>query len=152
MSLADFFSPEQRLEFFSRNFHAGQVFYLFCGFTTPPKDKYLLLACVNPLPLFLVINSEINDFKLKRTHLRERQVLIKTEDYTFLNHDSYIDCTEAKDSLSQEEVERQVLTDSTRIKGNANLDTIKNVVDSINAARTVALRHKIWMLAELNSL
>lgn len=149
MSLADFFSPEQRLEFFNRSFYAGQVFYLYCSFTTPPKDKYLLLACVNPRPLFLVINSEINDFVMKRPHLRERQVLIKAEDYSFLIHDSYVDCTEAKDSLLKEDVERQVLIDTKRIKGAISPDTVAEVVNSINTSRTIALRHKIWMLAEL---
>lgn len=42
----------------------------------------------------VIINSDINQFILKRPHLLERQLEISDEQYSFLTHKSYINCAQ----------------------------------------------------------
>lgn len=42
----------------------------------------------------VVINSAINPFILRRPHLLSRQVQILNERYSFLSHDSYVNCAQ----------------------------------------------------------
>lgn len=42
----------------------------------------------------VVINSVINPFIMRRPHLLSRQVLILNEKYSFLSHDSYVNCAQ----------------------------------------------------------
>ncbi len=42
----------------------------------------------------VVINSAINPFIMRRPHLLSRQVLILNEKYSFLSHDSYVNCAQ----------------------------------------------------------
>lgn len=42
----------------------------------------------------VIINSQINQFILKRPHLLERQLEISEKKYSFLSHTSYINCAQ----------------------------------------------------------
>ncbi|MGN0280877.1 MAG: hypothetical protein ACI4B3_01065 [Prevotella sp.] len=42
----------------------------------------------------VVINSAINPFIMRRPHLLSRQVQILNERYSFLSHDSYVNCAQ----------------------------------------------------------
>ena len=42
----------------------------------------------------VVINSSINPFIMRRPHLLSRQVQILNEKYSFLSHDSYVNCAQ----------------------------------------------------------
>lgn len=58
-------------------------------------DKFYIIAGMSGDKLCVcsvVINSAINPFILKRPKLLERQVCIFKKDYSFLTHDSYINC------------------------------------------------------------
>lgn len=72
---------------------AGAVIRLFCDFTTPPKFKYLMIATIEPLQVFM-INSEIPEFIKRNESLLADQVDIPHKDYQFLTHDSVLNCIE----------------------------------------------------------
>lgn len=42
----------------------------------------------------VIINSAINPFIMRRPHLLSRQVQIHNKDYTFLSHNSYVNCAQ----------------------------------------------------------
>lgn len=112
MSSGGLFSVEQRLDSIRRQFLPGQIFYLFCEFTRPrPKPKFIVLACVNPRPLVLLINTNKSEMIRSDPDLESTQVCIRAADYSFLSYDSYIDCLECFD-MPQDEVERQILADA----------------------------------------
>lgn len=128
----------------------GQVFYLYCDFTTPtPKEKYLLLASVDPVPLFFVINSNINPFIESREYLRVCQVLLGSSDYDFLDHDSYVDTTTAIDCFHLSDIKKQILGDVNRVKGAINHASKEAVVEAVNKSMTLEKRYKKWILASL---
>lgn len=149
MPLGDSFPLEQRLATLQRHLRAGSVFYLFCDFTTPPKEKFLLLACISPAPLFLIINSEISEFYQCRPHLRDRQVQISAAEHDFLTHDSFVDCTQVFTQFSEERIQDQSLSDIGRIKGAISLTACAAVIKAVQASRTIELKYKQWILAEL---
>ena len=63
-----------------------------CRHTTPPKNKYVVIVCLNPNPYGFLINSEIAPFIQKRPNLLSCQVSITAERYGFLDHNSYVNC------------------------------------------------------------
>jgi hypothetical protein len=151
MSLGDFFPQEDKRQSIKRQFVPGQVLYLFCSFTTPqPKNKFLFVACVNPRPLLFVINSQINDFISNRPHLRRCQVSIKSGDYKFLTHDSFINCTEAKDDFDYSDIEIQLLNDMTRIRGPLSQPCVDEIIEAVKLTKALAPRYKAWILASLH--
>ena len=64
-----------------------------CPHTSPVKDKFVVIVCFDGEPLGFLINSAISNFIKKRPVLLNCQIPIKSSDYWFLDHDSYIDCS-----------------------------------------------------------
>jgi hypothetical protein len=65
-----------------------------CSHTYPPKDKFIAVVCKDSRYMGFLINSEIHPFIQKRPNLLSCQILIKSSDYWFLSHDSYLNCVE----------------------------------------------------------
>jgi|SRR5882672_9147868 len=150
MNLGNAFSREAKIETFQRSFHAGRILHLFCGFTRPsPKEKFVVVGCAAPRPLVIVVNSEIREFVKRRPRLLVCQVMLSKNDYSCLHHDSYLDCSRAIDYFTQAIVENQVVRDMARIKMCLTKADTANVIKAIEAAETIPLRDKLWMLDEL---
>ena len=92
-----------------------------CRHTTPVKKKYVVVVCANPNPYGFLINSRIHPFVLKKPDLLAGQVLIESNKYSFLNHDSYINCNELFSFRAQELKKLQKVQNNTKTE-------IKNVV------------------------
>ena len=149
-TLGDFFSEDKKREHIARSLKPGQIFYLFCNFTSPQKEKYLILICSEPKHLFFLINSEIHPFIKKRSELNQCQVSLKQNDHNFLDHDSFIDCIDVKE-FHLEEIENQILVDMSRIKGTANQQVIDNIIAAVKTTKTIIPRHKKWILDSLTN-
>lgn len=150
MILGDHFPRNVKLQSIKEKLQPGRVVYLFCEFTVPePKDKYLLLGCVDPLPLFLVINSEVSDFIKERSHLLRRQAKLDVASHNFLNHDSFIACHEAKSVFSMEDINTQLLNDMNRIKGMISDDVRDQVLAAVKVCTVLPRREKEWIVKAL---
>ena len=60
-------------------------------------EKFLIVAGVSEdriLVCTVMINSEINQYIQKRPRMLSCQVELKSDDYGFLNHDSYANCAQ----------------------------------------------------------
>jgi hypothetical protein len=65
-----------------------------CRHTRPlPKDKFVAIVCNAPNPMGFLINTSIRDYIKNRSYLLSSQIPISCEEYDFLDHDSYIDCS-----------------------------------------------------------
>ena len=128
----------------------GRLLHLFCDFTTPPKEKFLALACINPDPWFFIINSDINDYVRKKPYLEKCQVRIDVANHTFLDHDSYIDCTRLH-RIPATEIHRQLGADFNRIKTVLSQNVKANVIAAIKFARTLSQEEKASILATLEA-
>lgn len=145
MVLGNHFSEQEKIESIRRSLVPGQILYLFCHFTTPPKDKYLLLVCTDPIYLFFVINSQINDFVQSRQHLRQCQVMLIKDDYS-LQRDSYVNCSEPIDSLDETDVIDQVLHDMSRVRDRLNEESIAEIKKVVSNSVTLIEFHKEWII------
>ena len=147
--LGVFFPEQERIDYAKRALTPGRVLYLFCPFTEPPKEKYaVLLSLGNPTLLFL-INSRINDYIADRQDLAACQLLIAQSDYEFLDHDSYIECSNVIDEFADEDVLDQIISDISRVKGTLNPRTIQDVQRIVRQARTISPFHARIILSSL---
>ena len=83
----------------------GVSLELFVEVRPKPKHKFCVFCCVEDPPLYLLINSGINDYIRDRKHLLEQQIQIpNTELDERLYKNSYLDCSQAFDNFTRAEV------------------------------------------------
>jgi hypothetical protein len=108
----------------------GRILKLFCAFTKPPKEKYIVLAATNPVLLGFVVNSELTSLQAKHPHLQEELVSMHAnQGYLFLTNalPSYLDCTQAID-LDENDVIAQVVENPGRDLKMINATTREQVL------------------------
>lgn len=72
----------------------GTVLYLYFTVVRPnPKEKFALLGAIEPSPMLLFIDTDINPFVNNTDELRSHHLLVPQLDHEFLKYDSWIDCT-----------------------------------------------------------
>ena len=59
-----------------------------------PKPKFVVLVCKDTKYMGFLVNSGIHSFIQRQPDLLCCQILVKNFDYKFLDHNSYIDCSE----------------------------------------------------------
>ena len=139
--LGDRFPDHERNRFVRRHQVPGKILYLFCHFTNPPKDKYLVLASVDPRPLVLVTNSAIHPFIRRNPHLLQCQVRLKAAEYAFLSHDSFVDCSRVY-WFDSKEISAQLLVDANRVKGELSAASRAKITHAVQSASTLSPLHK----------
>jgi hypothetical protein len=138
----DFLPDHKKQAYIDERLRPGQVVYLSCEFTNPPKPKYLVVACLDTGPLLLVINSEIHPYIAGKPELKKCQVKLRASDYSFLDHDSFVNCAEVIDSLSEAEIRKQIVADVGRMKGQLNQTTKEAIITAVKGAKSVSRYHK----------
>lgn len=147
--LGDYFPSDEKQKFVEKHLKPGQILYLFCDFTTPSKDKYLVLTCPGSKPLLFIINSEIHPFIEKRPELKKCQIKLNASDYDFLDHDSYINCSKVIDDFTEEDIVNQIFHDIRRIQGELTETTKQEVIKVVESAKTIDKRTKAIIIASL---
>jgi hypothetical protein len=109
-----------------------------CRHTHPPKDKFIVIVCIDFECMGFLINSEINRFTANKPDLLQCQVLVKKEEYHFLFRDSYLDCARLY-PFSNDELIIGLEMVSAKTK-----EEIKNAVSK---AKTIAKRYVKLILA-----
>ena len=148
--LGQWLSYADRQKYVDQNLRPGCILYLKVDFTRPPKPKYVVYLgdSGSASVLVFVVNSRVTPFKQCDTHLRSCHVVLKVADCPFLDHDSYIDCTEVI-AMGRQHVLNELISDVTAIKGRLPETTRAAVVAAAGAAQTVASLHKDFVRAAL---
>lgn len=149
MQVWDRLPPEERRKYIHARLTPGRVLLLHCDFTTPPKDKFLVLISIEPETLFFAINSEVSKFIRKREWLFQCQVEIGHEDHTFLEYHSFIDCTTAH-GIALRDVYEQLERDIGRLKDNVNPLVREQIAAAVKFAKTLSAKHKTEILSVLD--
>ena len=103
-----------------------------CRYTTPLKDKFVAVVCTNPNPHGFLINTGIAPFVKKRPDFLACQVMIEVSRYSFLAHNSYIDCSRLRSFKSGELHSIQGINNNTR----------RGIRRVVSASRLLAPVHK----------
>lgn len=130
-------SPEERARIISERLVPGAMLHLFCKFTRPPKEKFLIFVFRQNEAKFFVINSTINAFIAARPNLAKCQVVVTKKAHDFLDYDSYADCT-ALVCVDFEDVQMQLNGDISRIKGNIAPDLRAEIQAAVKFSRTLS--------------
>lgn len=150
MNLGEHFSDEEKVKFVERNLIPGHVIKLFCHTTRHPKEKRLVIVSLNPELLLFLINSELPKFKEKSPHLKVQQIPLKVKDNPeFLEHDSWLDCSEVFREFNTDEVREILLNDTSRILGKLNEEIVSLLMDSVSDSETLEQRHINAILSEI---
>ncbi len=150
MNLGEHFSDEERAKFVERHLLPSHVIKLFCHTTRRPKEKRLVIASINPELLLFVINTDIPRFKEKTPHLKRQQISLKVKDnQEFLDHDSWLDCSEAFREFNIGEVKEILLNDTSRILGKLSDEIISQVMDVVSESETLEQRHINAILSDI---
>ena len=139
-------------KFIEKNLIPGCFVLLYCDFTDPPKDKFFLVASINPLVLLFIVNSNIRPFIANRPKLLESQVLLKPQDYGFLDHDSYLACHEVINYFSLDDIIEELNKDLSRIKGSLTVATRDEIVKILNKNMSLTLEQRVIITKSLNSI
>jgi len=135
-----------------RNLRVGSVVYTHCDFCTPdPKNKYLVVASLNPRCLVLVINSNINQYFIT-TGQDKYHVPVPASDHTFLDHDSYTNCIDAKDSFEVTFLQSEILNNYNNFhKGWLTDACLKDVYNAVKEQKVMRRGHKREIIDSLEA-
>ena len=117
MAIIDDQTEATKEKLFREMFPSGTILHLYCDFTKPPKNKYLILLTYEPTPLMFFINSEPLPYINKRPKLVGTQCIIDHIEYSFLKYDSFIDCSKVEKRIDDTELKKQNSNGKTCIIG-----------------------------------
>ena len=100
-------SKEAQRQLIKSQLKAGCLLHIFCDFTRPPKNKFIVIVHIDfkeNLLLCFLVNSEKNSFIESKPELKNSQVELNKNGYSFLTCDSYLNCSEVIDDIDIDEV------------------------------------------------
>jgi hypothetical protein len=143
MFLGDYFTDDQisKLNATLSNLKKGTVIKMFIPTTKPPKEKCFIVVGANLSSISLAtcyINSKINTNVLNTPELVQLQVVLSANNYDFLSHDSFVDCSQLNevaystilDKLSDTEWRKEIIV------GQINETDLSIILDTIRNADT----------------
>ena len=117
----------------------GRILRLFCSFTSPPKEKYVVIVATNPFHLGFLINSNPTGLQKSKKHLLDELIRVSSGDgYDFLTNrePSVLDCTFAAD-LDLAETLAQIAQDASRVRGLISDSTRVKIISVVEKSMTL---------------
>ena len=145
MSLADYFPDKERKSFAERNIDVGNASLVHIPGFNIRYDKFVILVskCSKNIQVAgVVINSEININVNHNQYLQNQHVLIDCKRHSFLEKDSYINCTDFQEFEIQK-VTNYILQNPEKVLGNIEEDIMKKIYSTLTFSRTLSKKLKI---------
>jgi hypothetical protein len=117
----------------------GDVLKFFSDDTNPPKYKRHILINLEPLCWFY-INSELPNFiKFSKELLIQQVKLPKYPSHLFMDHDSYIDCSEVivYDDLTIEDLTKMENVRELELLGSLDNSIIDEIIEKVGNSYTI---------------
>ena len=151
MQLGEQLSPDDKRRYIKERIVPGRVLHVFCNFTAPPKNKFVLVVATDPELMFFVINSEINQWLQARPDLRDRQVTIRQKNHLFLARDSYLNCTEAIRNMDPPMIEARLEQELDNIKDMITEWERDAILYAVNDCQTLTKKEIEWVMEALSN-
>lgn len=119
----------------------GCILRMFCDFISNPKMKFFVVVHVDlsdMLLLIFIINSKIPHFIENNPELKSGQISLKSSVYTFLEHDSVLNCVELLDGLEMDALVDHLLLTPSDYKGELSRDDVLAVISAVGDTRTIS--------------
>jgi hypothetical protein len=143
-TIGDFFPQEYKDNHTDSLVAPGSVFRFYTDKTIPPKIKrFAILAINNDLAIvgMLYINSQINPNVFPTEELRSYHILLDAENYSFLDHDSYLDCSQIIE-LPIDKIKDIHAAESDSYIGRLNEENIDIAIHIVTSAKTISKKTK----------
>jgi len=82
--------------------------------------------------MIFLINSKVSSLIKKNSELINTQIEMNNDTYKFLDHKSYINCSQVIKKFTIQEIKSQILADTSCIKGELFDIERKKIVDIVN--------------------
>ncbi|GGF07414.1 hypothetical protein [Pseudoalteromonas gelatinilytica] len=129
----------------------GAVLHKHCDFTTPPKDKFLVVASLEPRLLVLLINSQINQFYVQQG-LDHLHVPVPEAEHNFLTHDSYTNCVEAHTAFDCSQIRQEVIDNYANVfKGWLTDECLEAVYHAVKGNNIIRRGYQKEIIAAIES-
>lgn len=100
-------------------------------------EKRFLVLSVDARTVTLVMNSEVSAFIKARPEMMKCQVSMDAASHGFMDYDSHIDCSRARDYATSDVVD-QLINDPTLILGRVSAAVGNQVIAAIKASVTIS--------------
>ena len=144
IALGDFFPDDKRNEFAESKLKIGSVIKADVKDTTPPKTKRFIIVGIDNANILLAtvyINSEINPNIFNTRYLKDLQYNLEKKDREYLDHDSYVDCSNLK-IKKVDEIIRILKNSPLAYLGELNDEDLNMVKEKIKNSRTISIKEK----------
>jgi len=134
------FSPEIRRNYVCETLVKGVIIRKYVDNITAPKPKMFVLVGLDFdsfRAIVVFINSEKTDFALSNPEVNSRHIEITPRGYGFLQHRSYINCSQVH-SLELNRLINDYFEDISQRLGDLTPEHLALVVREVNSARTVS--------------
>jgi|GEM_PF-793644 len=128
----------------------GSVIKLHCNFTKPPKEKRMVIVSTDPAIGIFLINSKISNFVLINKALLQSQIPLANKNYSFIEHDSYLDCKDIFKDFSYAEIEKTLRNDYSRFLGKIDNQLRDLIVNACLGSATLEQKDILQIVKELN--
>jgi hypothetical protein len=117
----------------------GSIVHLYCDFIVNPDNKFLVIMYIDDdTVLACLINSRIHPLIEKDPRLKACQIMLDAKTYTFLNHDSFLNCTKLFDDLDTSKIIDHLLDNPDDYKGSLGESELVSVIEAINDTDTIS--------------
>lgn len=109
----------------------GDIYHRYFTTTIPPKYKFFVIVGEDDENYvgYFFINSNINRFIANNEAMYNMQMPVKPEDYTFLNHVSFVDGHELA-TLRKIDLIHELSTGATQMKGRMRNEDMTMLLDA----------------------
>lgn len=150
--LGSAFPDDKKEAFIDRHLKPGQVLYLFCPFTSPPKEKFVVVACLGNRPSLFLINSGIHQFIATQPDLLACQVQISAAEHSFLSQDSWVACDNLIRNLEEDDIRAQIRDAATRAVGGLSRNAVRDIRRAVKIATTIPPYYQRLIRKQLKSI
>ena len=118
----------------------GQLIKLYCDWLQKPK--YFLVVSVADEPLLFWISSNKPAFCASDPAIDADFLQLTTEEYPFLNHDSWLDCGEVCKRFTWQSIEYQLKFRMGWICGNISTNTKSKLIQAVGNSERLSTLHQ----------
>ena len=139
MSLADSFPDSIKEIFASRNIDIGKALFIEIPEFQISYKKYWIIVAINNSRKYIagvIINTEINTNVAYNQYLQSQHILIKQCDHSFLDYDSYVDCSKLQD------VYKAIVENPNIVVGNVTDEMLRQIHLKIKCSKTISQEEK----------
>lgn len=142
MSLADFFPQHIKDYFAKRNIKPGETLLVRIPDFDVSYPKYWIIVAINTEEIAgVVVNTKINKNIFWNDELKKLNLPILQKEHSFLDYDSFIDCSKLN-IQPHKEVFKAIVDNPKIVVGNITPTLLKNIHLTIIGAKTISVKHK----------